>query len=273
MGGRPITKDTVLCMSLAGRPSNVGTLFHNFLYAELGLDFVYKAFTTTDLAAAVAGIRALGIRGCGVSMPYKEACVELVDELDTSAEAIGSVNTIVNTGGRLRAYNTDYLAIAKLLADRQVPVDRGFAVVGSGGMARAVVAALRDAGFHAGTVIARNPRTGTALAERYGYAWRAEVGRDRPQLLVNATPVGMSGGPAADDLPVAPEVVDAAETVLDVVAVPALTPLVRGARAQGKQVITGAEVIALQAVEQFVLYTGVRPSDDQVRRASELSRA
>jgi shikimate dehydrogenase len=68
---RSITKDTVVCMSLAGRPSNVGTRFHNFLYAELGLDFVYKAFTTTtDLAAAIAGIRAQGIRGCGVSMPY-----------------------------------------------------------------------------------------------------------------------------------------------------------------------------------------------------------
>jgi shikimate dehydrogenase len=270
---RPISKDTVLCMSLAGRPSDVGTRFHNFLYAELGLDFVYKAFTTTDLAAAIAGVRALGIRGCGVSMPYKEACLELVDEADGSAEAIGSVNTIVNTGGRLRAYNTDYLAIATVLADRQVPADHTFAVLGSGGMAKAVVAALRGAGFHAGTVVARNPRTGADLAERYGYAWRAEVGADRPRLLVNATPVGMSGGPAADALPVAPEVVDAAGTVLDVVAVPALTPLVRRARAQDKQVITGAEVIALQAVEQFVLYTGFRPSDDQVRQASDYSRA
>jgi shikimate 5-dehydrogenase len=64
-----------------------------------------------------------------------------------------------------------------------------------------------------------------------------------------------------------------AELSLDVVALPALTPLVRRARAQGKQVITGPEVIALQALEQFVLYTGVRPTDDQVRRASEFSRA
>jgi shikimate dehydrogenase len=157
---RSITKNTVLCMSLAGRPSNIGTRFHNFLYAELDLDFVYKAFTTTDLAAAIAGIRALGIRGCGVSMPYKEACIELMDELDGSAAAIGSVNTIVNTGGRLRAYNTDYLAIAKLLVDHQVPVDHTFAVLGSGGMAKAVIAALRDAGFHGGTVVARNARTG-----------------------------------------------------------------------------------------------------------------
>ena len=146
-------------------------------------------------------------------------------------------------------------------------------MLGSGGMAKAVVAALRDAGFHAGTVVARNARAGAALADRYGYAWQAEVGSIRPRLLVNATPVGMSGGPAADDLPVAPEVVDTAETVFDVVALPALTPLVRRTTAQGKQVITGPEVIALQALEQFVLYTGVRPTDDQVRRASDSPRA
>jgi shikimate dehydrogenase len=271
--GREITKDTVLCMSLAARPSNHGTRFHNFLYDELGLDYIYKAFTTTDLAAAIAGIRALGIRGCGVSMPYKEACIQYVDAMDDSAAAIQSVNTIVNTDGQLRAYNTDYLAIAKLLAEHAVPVDSTFAVLGSGGMAKAVVAALRDAGFTSGTVVARNERTGAALAEQYGYRWRADLGSSRPQLLVNATPVGMSGGPAADDLPVEPDVVDAAETVFDVVALPAMTPLVRRAQARGKKVITGAEVIAVQAMEQFALYTGVRPTDDQVRRASEFSRA
>jgi shikimate dehydrogenase len=271
--GREITKDTVLCMSLAARPSNHGTRFHNFLYEELGLDYVYKAFTTTDLAAAIAGIRALGIRGCGVSMPYKEACISYLDAMDDSAAAIQSVNTIVNTGGHLRAYNTDYLAVSTLLADHEVPAESTFAVLGSGGMAKAVVAALRAAGFASGTVVARNERTGTALAEQYGYTWRAELGSSRPQLLVNATPVGMAGGPGADDLPVRSDVVDSAEIVFDVVALPPSTPLVRRAQEQGKKVITGAEVSALQAAEQFVLYTGVRPTGDQVRRASEFARS
>ena len=269
---RSITKDTVLCMSLAARPSNIGTRFHNFLYAELDLDFLYKAFTTTDLAAAIAGIRALGIRGCGISMPYKEACIPLVDSMDDSAAAIQSVNTIVNSDGHLRAYNTDYVAISKLLAEHEVRADSTFAVLGSGGMAKAVVAALRDAGLQAGAVVARNAQTGTGLAEQYGYTWRAELGPCRPQLVVNATPVGMLGGPAADDLPVDSDVVDQAETIFDVVALPALTPLVRRAIARDKKVITGAEVITLQALEQFVLYTGVRPTEDQVRRASEFSR-
>ena len=61
-----INKDTQLCMSLAARPGNFGTRFHNFLYRELGLNFIYKAFTTRDIRSSIGGIRALGIRGCAI---------------------------------------------------------------------------------------------------------------------------------------------------------------------------------------------------------------
>jgi shikimate dehydrogenase len=267
-----ITKDTQLCISLSGRPSNLGTRFHNHLYAELGLHFLYKACTTTDLPAAVAGIRALGIRGCGVSMPFKEGVIALVDSMDESALAINSVNTIVNTEGHLRAYNTDYVAVVSLLRDHDIDPGSTFAVLGSGGMARAVVAALRDSGFAEGVVVARNEATGRPLAEEYGYPWRPEVGSARPAMVINATPVGMAGGPDAADLPVEASVVDAAETVFEVVAMPIETPLVRRARANGSMVITGAEVQALQATEQFVLYTGIRPTVEQLARAAEFSR-
>lgn len=144
---RQLNKDTTVCMSLAARPSNFGTRFHNFLYDALDLDYLYKAFTTTDLAAAIGGVRALGIRGCAISMPFKEACIPMVDELDPSAKAIDSVNTIVNTNGYLKAYNTDYIAIAKLLAEHQVSNQLTFVLRGSGGMAKAVACALKDAGF------------------------------------------------------------------------------------------------------------------------------
>lgn len=270
---RALTKDTQLCISLAARPSNIGTRFHNYLYAALGLDFVYKAFTTTDLPGAVTGIRALGIRGCGVSMPFKEGVIPLVDSLDPSAAAITSVNTIVNTRGHLRAYNTDYLAIAHLLAERRIPATSSVAVRGSGGMAQAVVAALHDAGFAAVTVVARNAESGPALAARYSASWVPDLGTDHPDVLVNATPIGMAGGPQAGDLPFDDAAIRAAEVAFDVVAMPAETPFVRRARTLGLPTITGAEVIALQAAEQFTLYTGIRPSEDLVARAAEYSRA
>ncbi|MEE4408532.1 MULTISPECIES: shikimate 5-dehydrogenase [unclassified Serratia (in: enterobacteria)] len=269
---REINKDTQLCMSLAGRPGNFGTRFHNYLYRELDLNFIYKAFTTQDIQAAVGGVRALGIRGCAVSMPFKESCIPFLDELDASATAIESVNTIVNDGGFLRAYNTDYIAIAKLLAQHQIPAETTFALRGSGGMAKAVAAALRDAGFKRGHIIARNPAAGQALASAYGYQWLAEVGELTADMLINVTPIGMAGGAEAEQLAFAPTTLEAAEIVFDVVALPAETPLIRNAREQGKRVITGAEVIALQALEQFVLYTGVRPTDEQIARAAAHAR-
>ena len=105
-----------LCISLSARPSNNGTRFHNHLYGQLDLNWIYKAFAPTNLEQAIAGVRGLGIRGCAVSMPYKEDVIALVDEMDPSAKAIDSVNTIVNTDGHLKAYNTDYTAIEQLLA-------------------------------------------------------------------------------------------------------------------------------------------------------------
>ena len=115
MSRPPLNKDTTLCISLAGRPSNIGTRFHNYLYEQLGLDFIYKAFSTTDIVAAIGGVRALGIRGCSVSMPFKEAVLDLVDDVERSALAIGSVNTIVNDAGVLTASNTDYIAVQRLI--------------------------------------------------------------------------------------------------------------------------------------------------------------
>lgn len=272
---RDITKDTRLCISLSARPTNIGTRFHNYLYGLLDLDFVYKAFTTTDITAAIAGVRGLGIRGCSVSMPWKEDVIALVDEMTPSAQAIHSVNTIVNDDGRLVAYNTDFIAIRTLLDTHKVP-RTPCSVLGAGGMAKACVAALADAGFGPGTVVARNATTGPALAEQYGWSWvdsPEELPDGAGELLLNATPIGMAGGPAERDLPVGPALIEAADTVVDVVAFPSRTPLVRAAEAAGKTIIRGSEVIALQAAEQFFLYTGVRPTPAQVREASQLSRA
>ncbi|VVO37551.1 shikimate 5-dehydrogenase [Pseudomonas fluorescens] len=265
-------KDTQLCMSLSGRPGNFGLRFHNHLYEQLGLNFYYKAFSSNDLPGAVGGIRALGIRGCGVSMPFKEACIALVDELDDSAKAIQSINTIVNTHGHLKAYNTDYIAIAQLLKTHDVPQNLTFALRGSGGMAKAVASALRDGGYRNGLIVARNETAGRALASSLGYQWLPELGAERPQMLINVTPIGMTGADEADQLAFDANAIDSAQIIFDVVAIPAETPLILRGRAQGKRVITGLEVIAIQALEQFVLYTGVRPTQEQFQKAVAFAR-
>ena len=251
-----VDRNTTLCVSLAACPSNHGVRFHNWLYAELGLNFLYKAIAPTDIEQAVAGIRGLDIRGAGVSMPYKAAVIPLIDHVDPSAARIQAVNTIVNDGGVLTGYNTDYSAVSELLASHAVDTDLRVAVRGSGGMAKAVVAAITDYGM-GGTVVARNAETGSELAEQYGWAYSPEVPTDA-QMLVNVTPLGMAG---TDE-----------DVICDVVAFPVSTPLIQAAQQRGIPTINGGEIVALQAAQQFELYTGVRPSDELIEAAERYSQ-
>ena len=251
-----VDRDTVMCLSLAARPSNHGNRFHNFLYAELGLNYLYKSFTSTDIGATVGGIRSMGIRGAGVSMPYKESCMPFLDRIDPSAAAIDSVNTIVNDDGVLTGYNTDYLAVRGMLLDHQVDTSLPFALLGSGGMGKAVLAALVDAGFGEGVLLVppgRDLDRARALGARYGVPVVTSESQVTAGLLVNASPVGMAGSQLAGQVAFGEGAVRAARVVFDVVYLPVRTPLVALATSLGRTVLRGDEVMARQAAEQFVL--------------------
>lgn len=269
-----IDRDTQMCISLASRPGNHGNRFHNFLYDRLGLNMVYKSFSSTDIGASMGGVRSLGIRGVGVSMPYKESCMPFLDHIDPSAAAIDSVNTIVNDAGVLTGYNTDFIAVESLLKESGLDPTMPFALLGAGGMGKAVVAALVATGFHDGVILSpRSAAKGEELARRYQVESDVSLGRRHPRLLLNATPIGMEGGPGVDELAFDAETIRAVDAVFDVVYLPPDTPLIRLARSLGKKTITGDQVMARQALEQFVLYTGVRPTPEQVRAAEEYANA
>jgi len=268
-----LNKDMQVCISLAARPTNLGTRFHNFLYDELKLNFVYKAFTTTDLEGAVRGIRALGFRGASVSMPFKEEIIPMLDDLDPSAKAIDSVNTVVNNNGVLTGSNTDFEAVLTLLKTSSIDQSSKVLVRGSGGMAKAVVAAFKEAGFENLTVTSRNKEAGSALAAKYGYAFDDQaLDKAAFDVLVNVTPIGMKGENQSE-LAFSSDLIATASSVFDVVSSPSETPLIASARSQGKNLITGAQVHALQAALQFEKYTGVKLSEEQIARAAEFSRS
>jgi len=266
-----ISKSTTLCISLSSRPSNIGTRFHNYLYRALDLDFVYKAFAPNDINQAISGIRGLGIRGAAISMPFKEKVIPLIDSLDETAAIIQSVNTIVNTDGHLKGFNTDFSAVRSLLLANGLTPNHSVLVVGSGGMAKAVTAAVLNLGVTKCHVFSRNAKTGEAIAQQYGYV-RSENGISA-DFVINATPIGMAGGLEESQIPVSEDVIQSANVVFDVIAVPAQTPLIKRAMDLGKLVILGTEVMTLQAVEQFTLYTGLTPDAELIQRAAEYSRS
>src|SRR5579862_3814056 len=109
----PIT----LCGSLSRLASPLGRSMHEAGYRELGLAFTYVPFEVRELKDAIAGMRGLGIRGFGVSQPFKQEVMPLLDALDPVAARIGAVNTIVNDDGRLTGHNTDWIGATRALEE------------------------------------------------------------------------------------------------------------------------------------------------------------
>lgn len=132
-----VTKDTCICISLAKKAGNFGTTIYNHVFERDSIDFLYKAFSTNDLKASIEGARALGIRGISVTMPYKAAALDHVDELTPEVLATNATNTIVNENGKLIAYNTDTDSTRIILKEQSSRFDT-LHILGDGGFSKAV---------------------------------------------------------------------------------------------------------------------------------------
>jgi len=131
-----VDKDTTVCISLARTAGNFGTRVHNAMFQKLGLNFLYKSFSTDDIAQAIYGARAMGIRGISVTTPYKMEVLRLVDTVTPEAQFTGAANTVVNNGGVLVAYNTDTDS-ARILLEEQKNRSTLY-ILGNGGFSKAV---------------------------------------------------------------------------------------------------------------------------------------
>jgi shikimate dehydrogenase len=230
---------------------------HTAGYRALGLDFVYVPFRVTDLEGAISGMRALGIRGFGVSHPHKQAVIPLLDDVAAVARRIGAVNTVVNDDGRLTGHNTDWIGAVRALEEVRPLGGARVLLLGAGGAARAVAFGLREKG--ANLVIAnRDVEKAEGLARDVESRFAplgdsAELARGS-EIIVNATTRGMAGADEASPLPA--EALGAKHLVMDIVYKPLQTELLRHARSRGAATIHGGRMLLHQAAEQFALYTG-----------------
>ncbi|CAN5601936.1 shikimate dehydrogenase [soil metagenome] len=203
-------------------------------FGALGLDDRYELadIPAGELATTVARLRRPDLLGANATVPHKAAVMLHLDEIDAVSRRAGAVNTIRRRGGRLIGSNTDIPAIAEQAAALR-PTPQHALILGAGGAARAVQAALADMGAQRVTLIARS---GGAGAEPWSRLSELAAGAD---LLVNATPVGT----AADESPVPAEFLHAGLAVLDLVYRPSPTRLVREARAASAAARAGAGVL------------------------------
>ena len=249
---------------------------HNFWLARAGIDGAYIPFAVPPdrVEQALRALPALGFAGTNVTIPHKEAVFAAVDEADAIARRIGAVNTVfVREDGMLAGTNTDAFGFAEALRGRLGAwsgAGIAAAVLGAGGAARAIVAALQDEGASEIRLVNRTVARAEALGERFGppvvaVGWEdREEALDGAAFLVNTTALGMEGGEPLDiRLDALPD--DA--VVNDIVYTPLETGLLASARARGLRAVDGLEMLLHQARPGFAGWYGVEPVVDDALRA------
>lgn len=237
---------------------------HGFWLEKLGIAGRYDRCLVEpgELAGYLASRRTdPDWRGCNVTMPHKQAIMPLLDRLDPLAARIGAVNTVVREGeGTLAGYNTDAPGFLEPLAGRGF---RSATVIGAGGAARAVLAALADAGVAQVSVQNRSVDKGAALLAEFGLNGScAPPGAEAPpaELLVNTSALGMAGHP-----PLPPGLLDGVAeggTVYDIVTTPLDTALLQAARWRGLATVDGLAMLIGQAAVAFTHFFGAAPPRD-----------
>jgi shikimate dehydrogenase len=247
-------------------------------FAHLGIDARYELWETEQAALpqAVAGVREGTKLGANVTIPYKEAVLSLVDEVDDVAGRIGAVNTIVKRDDKLVGYNTDaggFLQSLRLEGGF-APAGKRAVLLGAGGAARAVGFALAGEGVkslaltdvvagkastlaadlqRAGASVQGNALTVKALSSDSG-EFAAEVWDC--DLLVNCTPLGMKHSEVESRLPLQVGLIPKGVLVYDVVYNPPETPFLAAARKARAQALGGLGMLVYQGALAFELWTG-----------------
>ena len=275
-----ITGKTKVC-GIIGEPvtHSMSPVMQNAAFQAANLDYAYVAFPVSidALPGCADAVRTLGIRGLNVTVPHKVAVMPTLDRIDSLAQHIGAVNTIVNDVGTLIGYNTDGPGFMRALADAGVEVaGKTVVMLGAGGAARAVAYSLAEAGAQL-AILNRSAERAESLALEISAIHSDHVGyaplehaclRERlskADVLVNTTSVGMS--PDIDSSPCPADLLREDLYVCDIVYHPLQTRLLREADAAGATIVGGAEMLIHQGAQAFELWTGVSAPVEVMRRA------
>jgi shikimate dehydrogenase len=248
------------------------------VYAHYGLHWQFwkSDVTSADkIAAAIAGIRALGFAGACITVPYKVISIPYLDEIDEDVKAIGAVNYMTIRNDRLIGHNNDGKGVVKAIQKITPIKGKRITMLGAGGAGRAMAVELAWAGAAHLTLFTRRESQGVEVAHTVTKAtgvpaeWRqwsggviVPAGTD---ILMNATHLGAA--PAREEVPVDWQSFDENTTVVDVITNPRLTPFLLAARAKGCPIVDGVEMLVQLAMQIFEEWTHIKPEEAVFQKA------
>ena len=273
-----ISGKTGIC-GIIGDPieHTMSPVMHNAAFKNKGVDYVYLAFRVKkeELGQAIGGMRALNIKGLSITIPHKVAVIQFLDELDTLADKIGAINTIVNSNGVLKGYNTDATGFLQALLERGIePKGKRVVILGAGGASRAISFILAERGSSL-VILNRTWDKAKVCADRISEIFQSEVtalklnrenlatALSQADILVNTTSVGMN--PNINETPVTSNLLKPGLIVFDIVYNPIKTRLQREAEVAGATVISGLDMLVWQGALAFEKWTGLKAPVELMR--------
>ncbi len=247
---------------------------HNFISGTVHNDFVYNAWLVRpeDLQEALSGVRALNIRGINVTAPHKVEVMKYLDVVSDTAKELGSVNTVVNRGGKLYGYNTDADGFCMSLEKAGIQIKNSrILIIGAGGVVRPVIIRLIDNGAAAVTLVNRTSEKAKSLAEDIlslkGFTINTEFEGTDFDIVINTTSAGME--PQENILPIEsiPQINDLSfinknTAVADMIYNPDETLFLREARARGAKTLNGLGMLIYQGIIAYELFTDTKLPED-----------
>jgi len=250
---------------LVGNPvgQSKGIFIHNPLYRRLGKDAVYCRFRVGDLGRFMKVFDGV-LSGCSVTAPHKHTIMRFLKTTDAGARTLGAVNTVVRRSAGYFGANTDARGALDAIEQRLKVKGKRFVVIGAGGAARAIAGEASRRGAEV-VVVNRTVSRARSVARALSLKWSTleEIPALHPEILANATSVGMWPEVDASPLPVIPSTV---ELAFDAIYNPPMTKFLSDAKSAGAIVVTGVEMFTRQAVTQISLLTGKAPEASAVRR-------
>lgn len=259
---------------------------HNFIYQKLGIDVEYKKWeiSPNNLKSHIEKINNENFIGANITVPYKEKIVSLLDEIRNEAKFTGAVNTIVKNNNKLIGYNTDVYGIEQTLDIKlKNDVINNAVIFGAGGAAKAAFFVLLQRGLNNLTIVNRTKSNALKMISKFN-----NVNCDQTiitlneksqiksaclsaDLIINTTILGMKGSGYEDISPIDSTFIDSNSVIFDMVYNPTKTQLIKIALERNANIIEGLNMLVYQAIKSIELWTGIRPSfDDMYSKCKEI---
>jgi shikimate dehydrogenase len=234
-------------------------LIHNYIFRKLNIDAVYLAFEIKDLKAFFTFVRDTNVKGISITIPHKVESIKYIDEVEPIIEKIKAINTVKNKNGKLIGYNTDIVGVIKAFETNGTKSLKGKTslILGSGGVARAVIWALVEMGTESITIAGRTPEKLEELKnevipqfkniETISLSKVSEIIKNT-DVIANCTPVGMT--PNTEESPIDTNLINENHIVFDTVYTPKETKLIKDSKQVGAKTILGIDMFIFQALEQ-----------------------